>query len=118
MFFNQKAVRRFTRQLTMLLEEEVPMLQALELLSLQQRSKRWRNRVLGIRAAIRRGDTITAAFSRHKVFSKDYQATLVWAERTGSGDDLLIALRLLSDDTTSRFPRPTFLHKEKIDMDW
>ena len=119
MLFGKHRVKRFTRQLALLLEANVPMIKALELIAYQQPWVRWKmvelvlyqNRntcwvdlILDVRANMREGEPLSQALSRHKVFDENYLTTIRWAESTGSSHNLHVALRLLADDTTHPSP--------------
>jgi type II secretory pathway component PulF len=105
MFWTRNATRRFTRQLAMLLEADVPLHIAVELIEHQQKSKRWSRMLNEINSRICEGSSLSRALSCFpRVFSHAYIYTIQWAEHQGRLRDLLIALHFLTDD----FPPPVF----------
>ena len=96
MLFSQRVVRRFTRQLVLMLEGQTALPAALELMAMQERNRRWQDVLLDLRRRIGCGETLPQALAHHRSFRRSYVATILWAEKTGSADTLLVALRLLS----------------------
>lgn len=107
MLFPGRWTKQFTRQLAMLLEEGVALFTALELIRLQQRGKTGRRILERIKADLRDGTRVWKALARHpRYFKPHYIETMKWAESKGSTESLIIALRLLADDTGRRSRRP------------
>jgi type II secretory pathway component PulF len=105
MFFRQWAIRRFTRQLAMLVEEGLTFPDALELIRLQHRSRRWSQMLLHVKAQLGEGTPLSRALARTRFFPDSYSDSIRWAEEEGTFDAMLAALRLLADDTAPRVVR-------------
>jgi type II secretory pathway component PulF len=123
MFFSSRWVRQFSRQLAMLLEEGVPLFQAVELVRLQQRRKRWSRLLTEVRAYMREGTPLSGALRRHgNVFRREYIDTLKWAESTGSPENLAVALRLLAGDVQPRSAMERIVcdsvPRSRVDAQW
>jgi len=104
MFISKRSVRQFLRQLAMLLEGGVALQTALDLLKLQYRSRRWQAVIHHIRAELVNGAPLPRALSHYpRLFPRHYVETLAWADKTGSADNLALALRLIVGDSA---PRP------------
>src|SRR5687767_13256276 len=101
MFGKDKPIREFTRQLVMLLESDVPLHTAIELIGYQQTSKRRARAMQEIVRALGRGEPLSQALKYWgRGFSPGYILTIEWAEKKGRMKDMLIALRLLAGDDT------------------
>lgn len=103
MFISRRAVRRFCRQLAMLIEGGVALQVAIDLLRLQYRSRAWQNLLRQVSTRLRQGDPLSQALASHRpLFARSTIETLQWAENTGSADHLALALRLVAGDDASR----------------
>ena len=103
MFNSRRAVLQFSRQLAMLLEGGVALQVAVDLLRLQYRSRRWQALLREVGTRLRQGDPLARVLSSYpRLFPRSYVETLQWAERTGSADNLALALRLVAGDATAR----------------
>lgn len=104
MLFPARWTRQFTRQLALLLEEGIPLHEALDVIRMQQRGRAGRRLVSLLRAELENGARLSRVLSLHpRQFKPHYVQTVRWAEETGSVDQLALALRLLAGDTA---PRP------------
>jgi type II secretory pathway component PulF len=101
MIWTQRATRKFSRQLAMLLESDVPLHEAIEIIGFQQRSRRWSRTSHEIAKSLEEGQKLSWAMHWHRwAFRPGYIEVVEWAEHRGRLKDLLIALRLLAEDYT------------------
>ncbi len=119
MFWTRKAVRTFSRQLAMLLEEDVPLQVAVHLIACQHRSKRWSRMLNQISKELDCGRSLSNALSPYRaIFSRGYVEVIAWAEGKGGVRHLVTALRLLADDTAPRTSHaPATAGREDEDLD-
>ena len=108
MFLTDRAVKRFSRQLAMLLEAGLRIDVALKLIEFQHTSGRWRRSLAIIQQRIRAGETFAQALHSSWPFhrKRGYAETIEWAEETGDPKNLILALRLLSDDPSPQQALP------------
>ena len=100
----RRAVRRFSRQLAMLLEAGVRLDIALKLIRSNTRSRRWARKLDEVQQGIREGHTFAKSLGWFgpRDFESGYLEVIEWAEESGDPQNLILALRFLSDDFTPR----------------
>ena len=80
----------FSRQMALLLESGTPMVNALELLMKQTTSRHLRNVLTEMISALRKGQPLSQAMSKHPdVFNKMYVQSVVVGEQSGSLESVL-----------------------------
>lgn len=85
-----ETVIMFSRQLALLLESGVDLVNALELLKMQSSKVRFRQILTDMIADLRRGERLSQALSHHpRVFSKVYVQSISAGERVGSVETML-----------------------------
>src|SRR5436305_11214890 len=86
-WISRRAVRRFNRQLAMLIEGGVALQVAVDLLRLQYRSRAWQALLQEVSRRLRQGDPLSQALACYRrLFPRSTIETLQWAEKTGSAD--------------------------------
>jgi type IV pilus assembly protein PilC len=92
---NQSELILFFRQLALLVEAGVGIVQSIELLRLQSANKEFKKVLFQIIADIRSGETLSSAMSSHKhIFSEMYVKLITVGEQTGN---LEVVLRNMAD---------------------
>lgn len=90
---NQRAIAIFTRQLATMIDAGLPLVQSLEILSLQQEGKVFKNIIREIREDVEGGSTFAGALKKHPAtFNELYTNLVVAGEEGGILDTILTRL--------------------------
>jgi type IV pilus assembly protein PilC len=90
---NQRSIAVFTRQLATMIDAGLPLVQSLEILSLQQESKVFKNIIREIREDVEGGSTFAGALKKHPAtFNELYTNLVVAGEEGGILDSILTRL--------------------------
>jgi type IV pilus assembly protein PilC len=90
---NQRAIAIFTRQLATMIDAGLPLVQSLEILSVQQEQKLFKDIIRGIREDVEGGSTFAGALKKHPAAFDDLYTNLVVAgEEGGILDNILLRL--------------------------
>jgi type IV pilus assembly protein PilC len=90
---NQRAIAIFTRQLATMIDAGLPLVQSLEILSVQQEQKIFKDIIRQIREDVESGSTFAGALKKHPVAFDDLYTNLVVAgEEGGILDNILLRL--------------------------
>jgi type IV pilus assembly protein PilC len=90
---NQRAIAIFTRQLATMIDAGLPLVQSLEILSLQQEGKLFKNIIREIREDVEGGSTFAGALKKHPAtFNELYTNLVVAGEEGGILDTILTRL--------------------------
>jgi type IV pilus assembly protein PilC len=87
--FQKVAISRFTRNLGTMLRSGVPILQSLEIVGDTSGNVVIRNAARAVEENVRRGESLTAPLSEHKVFPPMVVQMLAVGEDTGAMDSML-----------------------------
>ena len=89
----ERSIAIFTRQLATMIDAGLPLVQSLEILSLQQENKVFKNVIREIREDVESGSTFAGALKKHPVtFDELYTNLVVAGEEGGILDSILIRL--------------------------
>jgi type IV pilus assembly protein PilC len=89
----QRSIAVFTRQLSTMIDAGLPLVQSLEILSLQQESKVFKDIIRQIREDVEGGSTFAGALKKHPVtFNELYTNLVVAGEEGGILDNILTRL--------------------------
>ena len=90
---NQRAIAIFTRQLATMIDAGLPLVQSLEILSIQQEQKLFKDIIREIREDVEGGSTFAGALKKHPAAFDDLYTNLVVAgEEGGILDNILLRL--------------------------
>jgi type IV pilus assembly protein PilC len=90
---NQRAIAVFTRQLATMIDAGLPLVQSLEILSVQQEQKLFKDIIREIREEVEGGSTFAGALKKHPAAFDDLYTNLVVAgEEGGILDNILLRL--------------------------
>jgi type IV pilus assembly protein PilC len=90
---NQRAIAIFTRQLATMIDAGLPLVQSLEILSVQQEQKLFKDIIREIREDVEGGSTFAGALKKHPAAFDDLYTNLVVAgEEGGILDNILLRL--------------------------
>src|SRR4030065_570371 len=90
---NQRAIAIFTRQLATMIDAGLPLVQSLEILSMQQEQKLFKDIIREIREDVEGGSTFAGALKKHPAAFDDLYTNLVVAgEEGGILDNILLRL--------------------------
>lgn len=85
-----RSIAIFTRQLATMIDAGLPLVQSLEILSVQQENKNFKNIIRQIREDVEGGSTFAGALKKHpKVFNELYTNLVVAGEEGGILDNIL-----------------------------
>ena len=87
---NQRAIAIFTRQLATMIDAGLPLVQSLEILSLQQEGKLFKNIIREIREDVEGGSTFAGALKKHPATFNDLYTNLVVAGEEGGILDTIL----------------------------
>ena len=102
--FKNKARQSVARQLAMLLESDVRLHQAVELVAAQQTSAQGQRALTRVARDLREGADLSRAMNFSQLFRPGDIAVVEWAEEQGGPKDLVVALRLIAGDHTPAKP--------------
>jgi len=87
---SNKDIVVFTRQLSTMVDAGLPLVRSLDVLAVQQTSKKFKNTIINIKESVEAGTTFSDALAKHpKVFSNLY-VSLVKAGETGGVLDVIL----------------------------
>jgi type IV pilus assembly protein PilC len=90
---NQRAIAIFTRQLATMIDAGLPLVQSLEILSVQQEQKLFKDIIREIREDVEGGSTFAGALKKHpNTFDDLYTNLVVAGEEGGILDNILLRL--------------------------
>jgi type IV pilus assembly protein PilC len=90
---NQRAIAIFTRQLATMIDAGLPLVQSLEILSVQQEQKLFKDIIREIREDVEGGSTFAGALKKHpSTFDDLYTNLVVAGEEGGILDNILLRL--------------------------
>jgi type IV pilus assembly protein PilC len=90
---NQRAIAVFTRQLATMIDAGLPLVQSLEILSIQQEQKLFKDIIREIREDVEGGSTFAGALKKHpSAFDDLYTNLVVAGEEGGILDNILLRL--------------------------
>jgi type IV pilus assembly protein PilC len=90
---NRRAIAIFTRQLATMIDAGLPLVQSLEILSIQQENKLFKDIIRQIREDVEGGSTFAGALKKHPATFDDLYTNLVVAgEEGGILDNILLRL--------------------------
>ena len=85
-----KELAVFTRQLSVMIDAGLPLVQSLEILSANQQNKRFASALAGVRATVEGGSTLSRAFQQYpKIFDSLYSNMIAAGESGGILDGVL-----------------------------
>ncbi len=87
---NQRSIAIFTRQLATMIDAGLPLVQSLEILSLQQEGKVFKNIIREIREDVEGGSTFAGALKKHPATFNDLYTNLVVAGEEGGILDTIL----------------------------
>ena len=102
-FIRRAFLKKFTRQLLMLLELEVPLYHALRWLEAYYSGTKALAVIRSLMDGLETGESLSARMREYpRTFPRRYRATIENGESSGDPADFLLALRLLSGDLDFR----------------
>jgi type II secretory pathway component PulF len=116
--FKNRARQSVARQLAMLLESDVRLHKAVELVAAQQTSAPRQRALTRVARDLREGTDFSRAMNHSQLFRPGDIAVVEWAEEQGGPRDLVVALRLIAGDNAPMKPgRPECVIPQEDSID-
>src|SRR5437016_11128045 len=116
--FKNRARQSVARQLAMLLESDVRLHKAVELVAAQQTRAERQRALTKVARALREGMDFSRAMNHSQLFRPGDIAVVEWAEEQGGPKDLVVALRLIAGDDMPMKPgRPDCVVQQEENID-